>query len=230
MRSRSVRGAVLGIALAALACSHAHAAAEGLRTASFTVTTVQSTMQGQVTVSSKVWVTATQARAEIHAPLNGERLMLITDGSVFQLDPKSKRGVRQKLPPELAKRKDIFDFLIAQLGVNPGPVMQKAKKVRTETVAGYPCDVYTDSQSKDGMTQEFTVWLPQSMDPKLVLKATIQSTTNKPGISAKESVSVNVSDLKLHQPIPASTFVVPKDYKIKQAPTGPPPKAGKKRK
>lgn len=218
------------MALAALACGHVHAAGAGLRTASFTVTTVRATMQGQMTVTSKVWVTATQARAEIHAPLNGEQIMLVTEGSVFQLDPKSKRGVRQKLPPALVQKKDIFDFLIGEVGVNPGPMMETAKKVRTETIAGYPCDVYTDTKSKDGSTAEFTVWLAQNIDPKLVLKATIQTSTTKPGISAKETVTVNVSDLKLHQPIPASTFAVPKGYTIKQAPTGPPSKGGKKRK
>jgi hypothetical protein len=58
-------GFVWGVAGAGLALTLAgNAVSAAGKTATFKVTAVQSTPQGQVTMTSNVWVTATQARAD----------------------------------------------------------------------------------------------------------------------------------------------------------------------
>ena len=46
----------------------------------------------QVTVNSQVWITPTHARADVKDPLRGEMTVLVTDGYLYQLDPKAKKG------------------------------------------------------------------------------------------------------------------------------------------
>lgn len=198
------------------------------KTAAFTVTAVQSSPQGQMTMTSKVWITATQARAEMHHPLGGDMTVLVSNGYIYQLDPKSKRGIKAKLPPEIAKSKDNFDFLVSRMAFNGAPLLKTAKKVRSESVAGYTCDVYSQSVSKQGNSREVTLWMPQKMDPKIAVKAVVTSSVNKPGISAQETLTVSLSDIKVGTAIPASKFAVPAGYKIQEGKVTPPKAPGKK--
>lgn len=215
-------GFVWGVAGAGLALVLAGSAGAAGKTATFKVTAVQSTPQGQVTMTSNVWVTPTQARADMHHPLGGDMRVLVTNGSLYQLDPRSKQGVKAKLPPAIANAKDNFDFLISRMAFNGAPVLKNAKKIRTERAAGYLCDVYTHSIAKQGRSRKITVWMPQKMEPKFAVKALVDTSIKQPGVTAKETLMVTLSGIKLNQSIPAATFAIPAGYKVVEGKVEPP--------
>jgi outer membrane lipoprotein-sorting protein len=196
------------------------------RSAQFTVTAVQSSPQGQVTMTSKVWVTESQARADLKHPLGGDMMVLLTDGAVYQLSPKDKQGIKGKLPPEIKPGQDNFDRFIRSLAFNGSEVVKSAKKVGTGTVAGFPCDIYRQSETKQGSTRSIQVWMPQKMNPRFALKAIIETSVKKPGVSMKETLNVTLSNVKVNAPIPASVFAVPKGYKITEGKVQAPGKPG----
>ena len=211
MRSAFLRwGLVTGVG-AALAAASASAAA---RTATFNVTAVHSGIGVQVTMNSKVWVTPTQARADVTDPVNGNVTYLVSNGSFYHLDPKTKQGMKGPLPPQLKNSKDNFSLLVSQFAFDAGRVMEQAKKIRTESVAGYTCDVYTASMSKGEATRSITVWMPQKMDPKFPLKAVKRDRINKQGATVDQTVTITLSNVRVGAAIPASVFAVPKGYKI----------------
>lgn len=225
MRSGQRRAlAAAGITLAAVSMVPAAAAA---KTASFKVTAVQSSPQGQITMTSNVWITPTQARAEMHHPIGGDMTVLISKGFVYELDPKTKTGVKAKLPAAFTKSKDNFDFLISRMAFNGAPMLKTAKKVRTEKFAGFTCDVYSQSVTKSGSSRQITLWMPQKMSPKFAVKAIVATSVKKPGLTAKETLTVSLSNIKLGQAIPAARFAVPSGYKISEGELPPPPGARK---
>jgi|SRR5688500_3254312 len=211
-----------GAALCVLGTVFAGTVAAAGKSATFKVTAVQSTPQGQVTMTSSVWITATQARADMHHPLGGDMRVLVTNGSFYQLDPRTKQGVKAKLPPAVANSKDNFDFLISRMAFNGAPILDKAKKIKTQTVAGYLCDVYTHTISKEGRTRKITLWLPQKMSPRFAVKALVDSSIKKPGVTAKETLSVTLSQIKLNAAIPGSIFAIPAGYKVVEGKVDPP--------
>jgi len=201
-------------------------AAQGGRTAQFKVTAVQSSTQGQVTMTSQVWITSSQARADLKHPLGGDMTVLLTDGAVYQLSPKEKQGVKGKLPPEIQPGKDNFDHFMKTLAFNGGEVVKAAKKIGTGTVAGHPCDIYKHSEKKQDAVRTIQVWMPQKLQPKFALKAIIETSMSKPGVSMKESLNVTLSGVKVNQPIPAAVFKVPAGYKIVEGKIQAPGKPG----
>jgi hypothetical protein len=213
---------VAGVAAALVGVRQGYAAAP--KSATFDLMIVDSGPQGQVTITSKVWLTATQARAEVKHPLGGSSTLLISAGHIYQLDPKKKRGVRSKLPKEMAASKDNFAFLMTQFGVDSRPVVSGGKKVKTEKVAGYTCDVYERKSSKNGRSLTARVWMPQKMDPKFAVKAVADTSVKKPGLTARNIVTFTLSNIKLNQTIAAATFAVPTGFQIKdvQLPAQPP--------
>lgn len=193
------------------------------KSAAFDVTAVHSGMGGQVTITSKVWVTPTQARADVHHPLEGDLRFLVTEGFFYQLDPKGKRGIKGPLPPEMKKSKDNFAVLVSQFTFNAGNVMQAAPKVRTETFNGYVCDVHSKSMSKGEASRSITVWVPQSkVEPRIPVKAIMEDKMSRPGATMTKSVTVTLSNLRLQTAIPPSTFAVPAGYKITVGKPAPP--------
>jgi outer membrane lipoprotein-sorting protein len=204
----------------------AGAGAAAPKTAVFNVAAVHAGPGMQVTVNSKVWVTPTQARADVKNPLQGEAIFLVNKGSFYQLDPKSKQYMKGPLPPEVAKSKDNFDMLVGKFAFDAGKAVKTAKKVRTETMSGFVCDVLTNSVSEGEGTRNLTIWMPQKMSPKFPVKAVVNEKVNKPGASMEQTITITLSNVKLNTAIPASTFAVPAGYK--QA-TGKPqaPKVGK---
>jgi outer membrane lipoprotein-sorting protein len=199
------------------------------RTATFNLTAVNSTPNGQVTITSKVWITPTQARADVKHPLQGSATMLITDQFFYQLDQQGKRGVKGPLPDEWKKSKDNFAGLFAMLAFDAGGAVAKSKRVRTEKVAGYTCDVFTNTMKNGDATRSITVWLPQKMDPKFPVKAIKSDKISKPGASLSETVTITLSNIRVNGSIPASVFKVPAGYQIKTLTAAPkPPGAGGK--
>jgi len=230
-RMRNTQGAWLrcGLTLAAAAgilTQCVGASAQGKKTAAFDVTTVQSGTGVQVTVNSKVWITPTQARAEVKDPLNGEVIFLVTNGFFYQLDPKSKRGIKGPLPAQLSKSKDNFDLLMGQFSFDASNALKVAEKTRTDTVSGYKCDVYEKSATQGDASRSLAIWMPQTLSPKFPIKVVKKDKVNKPGASVEQSVDITLSNIKVNTAIPASVFAVPTGYKIT---TGKPkaPKAGK---
>ncbi|HTE19793.1 MAG TPA: hypothetical protein VK689_15615 [Armatimonadota bacterium] len=201
------------------------ATAQGKRTASFTVTAVQSSPGGQLTMTSQVWATSSSARADIKHPLAGSMRVLVNGPHLFQLDPAGKKGVRGPLPPGLAKSPDKLPAFIEMLALGTPGSFANAKRLRTETVAGYTCDVYTSAKNQGGAKGSLTVWMPQKMEPKFPVKAMIKRNVQKPGVSVNETLTITLSNIKLNAAIPASVFAVPAGYKITEgkppAPKGP---------
>jgi outer membrane lipoprotein-sorting protein len=200
--------------------------AQGKKTAAFDVTTQQSGTGVQVTVKSKVWITPTQARAEVKDPLNGEVIFLVSNGYFYRLDPKTKRGAKEKLPAELVKSKDNFNMLMSQFAFDASGALKVAQKTRTETVSGLKCDVYEKTATQGEASRSIAIWMPQKLSPKFPIKVIKKDKVNKPGASVQQTVEITMSNIKVNTAIPASTFAVPSGYKIVM---GKPksPKAGK---
>jgi outer membrane lipoprotein-sorting protein len=201
------------------------------KSATFTVTAVNSSPQGQVTITSKVWITPTQARAEIKHPLQGDQIALVTNGFFYMLDPQSKQALKQPLPDKVRKAPDNFDLLFAKFAFD-APKQASAKKVRTESMSGYVCDVFADTVTKGEATSTLTVWVPQTMSPKFPVKAIRAEKFTKPGATMENNISVTLSNIKLGTAVPASTFAVPTGYKFitppKQGAGKPATKRGKR--
>lgn len=215
--------AVIGCGVLLAAAGGGNAAG---KSAMFKVTAVESSPQGQITMTSQVWVTPKQARADMTHPIAGQMKVLVNGGYFYQLDPKSKNGAKSPLPDELKNSKDLFDFLIAQLAFDAGPAIKSAKKIKTETISGYQCDVLTASKTVEGATRTITVWMPVKMSPRFPVKAIVKTAVNKPGVTANKSLNVTLSGIKLNQTIPASVFAIPSGYKITEGKVPPPPKPG----
>jgi hypothetical protein len=222
MRSRVTSWGVMATVVAAFGMAGSGYAAE--KSATFDLTAVQSSPQGQMTITNKVWITTKRARLDLNHPLQGKRTVLVSDGWIFELDMANKRGVKSPLPEKMKTSTDNFAFLMAQFGVNGAPVIKAGKKVKTEKAAGYTCDVYQHSVSKPGATRTIRVWMPQKMDPKFAVKAIIDSTLSKPGVSAKESLTITLANIKLNTALAASTFAVPAGFKVVEGKVTPPGK------
>lgn len=210
-----------GLVIAATLLTIGGARAAG-KSASFKVTAVQSSPQGQITMTSQVWITEKSARADMSHPLAGEMRVLVTGGNFYQLDTRAKKGVRGPMPPEVKKSNDIFDLLVSQLAFDAGAAMKTAKKIRSEQVSGYTCDVLTASKSVKDAKRTITVWMPVKMSPRFALKAIVKTEVKKPGVSATESLNITLSNIKLNQSIPNSMFAVPTGYKITEGKVPPP--------
>jgi outer membrane lipoprotein-sorting protein len=224
-----VWGAALGVAGALVVGA---ASAQGAKkTATFTITTVQSGPGGQVTIHSKVWITPTQGRVDVTDPINGEQKIFITNGFYYQFDPKAKEAVKAPLPPALKKSQDNFAFLLTQFAFDVSGPMKIAKKVRTETVSGYPCDVYATSKTQEdpeaktdpgknrgSLTVSITVWKPQSAAPDFPIKVVHNAKLVKPDATMDKTITITLSDIKLNGPIPPSVFAVPTGYKYLSGP------------
>lgn len=220
---------VLGAALLLVGAVGSRAA--GPKTAIFNVTAVHNATEGQVTINSKVWITPTQARADITHPLQGKQLIVVSGGYWYQLDPASKKGLKAPLPPEMKKSTDNFSLLVGKFAFEADSALKMSKKVRTETVSGYPCDVFQGAHAEGGESRTITVWVPQKMDPSFPLKAVLEdkSSLQKPGATINQSYSVTItlSNLQLRSAIPASVFALPSGYQIKSVPAaGAAPKPG----
>jgi outer membrane lipoprotein-sorting protein len=190
------------------------AAAQGKKTAVFNVTTKQSGTGVQVTVSSKVWITPTQARAEVKDPLNGEMIFIVTNGFFYQLDPKSKRGIKGPLPAPVSKSKDNFNLLMGQFSFDATNALKVAEKTRTETVSGYQCDVFEKTATQGDASRSLSVWMPQTLSPKFPIKVVKTDKVNKPGASVEQSVDITLSNIKVNTAIAPSVFAIPAGYKI----------------
>lgn len=214
------------LALAGVLALGVGAAAQAKKTASFTVTAVHSGTGVQMTVTSKVWITPTQARADVKHPLQGEVRFLVSNGYFYQLDPKTKTGVRGPIPPEMAKSKDNFQLLVGQFAFDATNAIKVADKVRTETVSGIKCDVYAKTATQGDAKRSITIWMPQKQNPKFPIKAIKTDKVTKPGASVTQTDIITLSNVKVNAAIPASIFAVPAGYKITAGKPAP-PKPGK---
>lgn len=208
----------------------AGAAGAAGKTATFSITAVHSAPGQEVTIKSKCWVTETQGKAEVSDPIKGNGIVLLSGNYGYFLDPKEKKGIRTPLPPEVKGSKDRFEWLIKQITFDATKALSQAKVVRSETVAGYACDVFTNSQTKGEESRSMTVWVPKKMSPRFPVKGVMSRTLSKPGVTQKSGVTITLANIKLNAAIPASTFAVPTGYKIIDPPKegAAPPKPSKK--
>lgn len=206
-RSISAVGGILLVGVAG-------AAGAAGKSATFNIIAVHSAPGQEVTIRSKCWVTQTHGKAEVSDPIKGSGIVLLSGDYGYFLDPKEKKGIRTPLPAEVKSSKDRFDWLIRQITFDATKALSQAKVVRTETVAGYPCDVYSNAQSKGEESRSMTVWVPKKMSPRFPVKGVMSRTLSKPGLTQKSGVTITLSNIKLNAAIPASTFAVPSGYKI----------------
>ena len=204
---------VAGLALCAALPATAGGGA-GRKSASFNLTAVHAGSGMEVTVQSRVWVTATQARAEVRHPLEGEMIFLVSNGSFYQLERKTKRGIKAPLPPEVRKRTDNFDHFFTRFAFDASGALKMAKKKGTESVSGYQCDVFANTITKGDACRTITVWVPQKLEPPLPVKAIMQTRLSRPGATMDESITITLSNLQVNVPISPSVFAVPTGYKI----------------
>jgi len=196
----------------------APAAHAGGKSATFDVEALHTGPGAQVTIKSKVWITPTQARADVVYPGDkGQIQFLVTNGFFYQLKPDVKKGVRSPLPPEMKKSKDNFNMLLGKLAFDPTDALKVAPKVRTESMGGYTCDVYSKTMTEGQASRTITVWMPQNMSPKIPLKAIMADKMTQPGATMERSVTVTLSNVKINPAIPASVFAIPVGYKIEVA-------------
>jgi hypothetical protein len=207
-----VAGALLGL----LGAGDAFAQAK--KSATFNVTAVHSAPGMRVTITSKVWIGQTSAKAIVTHPLEGEMIYLVSGGSMYQLQPSSKKGVKGQLPPQITKQSDLFDFLVAQFAFDASGVLKTAKKIRSEKVSGYDCDVYSASQTEGPATRTITVWMPSKGTPAFPVKAikTDRTQIHKPGADIDQTAGqeVTLSSIQLGAKIDPSIFKVPPGYNI----------------
>lgn len=211
MRAQLISIGAAGTILLVTAAGSAGAAG---KSATFSILAVHSAPGQEITIKSKCWVTESSGRAEVADPIKGNGIVLLSGDYGYFLDQKEKKGIRTPLPPEVKSSKDRFDWLVKQITFDATKAIGKAKIVRTETVSGYACDVYSNSVSKGGESRSMTVWMPKKMSPKFPLKGVMSQTVTKPGLSQKSGVTITLSNIKLNAAIPASMFTVPAGYKI----------------
>ena len=209
------------------------ASAQAKKSATFKVTAVHTAPGMRVVINSDVWVGQTSAKAVVKHPLEGEMIYLVTGGSIYQLQPSSKKGVKGQMPPQITKQSDLFDFLIAQFAFDASGVMKTAKKVRSEKVSGYDCDVYSATQTEGPATRSITIWMPSKGSPAFAIKAvkTDRTRISKPGAEIDQTAGqeVTLSNIRMGVNLDPATFKVPPGYKI-QSGNPKPPSAGKGRK
>ena len=187
------------------------------KTAQFQVSAVHSGPGVSVTIKSTCWVTDTAARADVEHPLEGKQRTLLTGGWVYMLNPERKQGIKNELPPEMKSRAGSFDFLLSQIAFDARKAIQKAKKVGTETVSGYLCDVYSDTEIKGDETRSIKVWVPQKMDPRFPVKGMMSQKLKKTGATAERGITITLHNIRLQKPIPKSVFAIPSGYDIRDA-------------
>jgi hypothetical protein len=194
------------------------ASAQGKKSATFTVTAVHSGPGMKVTITSQVWVGQTSAKAVVNHPLEGQMIYLVTGGAMYQLQPSSKKGIKGALPPQMTKQSDLFDFLIAQFAFDASGVLKEAKKVRSEKVSGYDCDVFSKSVTQDSVTRTITVWMPAKGSPDFPIKAikTDRTSIHKPGADIDQTTGqeVTLTNIQMNANIDPSTFKLPAGYTI----------------
>lgn len=186
------------------------------KSAKFDVTAVHSRPGVQVTLHSQLWVTASQARAQVSDPVVGDKLYLITQGCLYQLDPKTKRGVKEPLPRAFTKNPDNLVEMVRRFTLDASAVLPQAKKGQAERVGGHLCDVYTTTQRQGAATREIRLWMPRELTPKLPLKAVRTEKLDQGGALGAQTISITLSNLVLNAAIPAATFAVPAGYQIER--------------
>ncbi len=216
----------LGAVVMAAALAHAGPSAMaqgGLKTASFKITSVRQGQGMEVTVRGEAWLTSDQARVEMRDPMSGQAAFLVTGGYLYQLDRGGKKGIRAPLPDDVKKKRDNFDFFVTQFAFDARGALKGAKKVGTETVSGYACDVLTNTETNPaGAARTVRVWIPQKMTPSFPIKAVVTDRLVKPDVKINQTMTITLTQIRLGQTIPATTFTVPSDYKIATGSPRPP--------
>jgi outer membrane lipoprotein-sorting protein len=207
MRDRRSCYAIVG--LAALAGAAYGLAAAPLRSAQFDVVSMMQGQGGQVTVTSKVWVKGNKARIELKHPLMGE-LDVIADGKyLYQISPSQKQATKTDQAKATGGR-DAWQMFVA----NVEQLRQGARKVGSETLEGYPCDIYARRQSGQGETASLRAWITRSLQPPLPLKVVRQVTIQRPNATLSQTQTVRIRRLRLNPAVPDSLFTLPKGVRV----------------
>jgi len=206
----------LAAAAVALALTVASAAGGKLpRSLYLEVRSTDSGASGKVTSTLKFWTTAQSSRLDISHPLSGDQRFLVFKGYAYMVVPKAKAAIKTPLPPELrvGAKGDIERMIHALPGI-PDKNAKLPSKVREETLLGYKCDVLEVKASRNGQTRRVTLWMPQTLRPRIPLKIVETQIIQKKGVNLRESRELEVTKIKLNVPVTQALFQVPKGYKV----------------
>jgi len=163
----------------------------------------EQTIGGQgkgMTLTTSIYWKANKVRIESRSPL-GDRIVIFDGSTTYIYMPAMNTAVKEKQKLDLAT---LSKTMTQQVGN-----LKKGKKVGTQKILGYPCDIYTGSDAKSKAT--YKVWIMQGATG-IPLKATVQS--------SQGNMSLNVKKLDLKNSPKDSLFQLPKGAKIQEAPQG----------
>jgi len=184
-------------------------AAAPFKSAQFDVVSLMQGQGGQVTVTSKVWVKGNKARVELKHPLMGD-LDVIADGKyIYQVSPSQKQATKTDQAKATGGR-DAWQMFVA----NVEQLRQGARKVGSERIEGYACDIYTRRQSSGGETATLRAWITRSLQPPLPLKVVRQITIQRPNASLSQTQTVRIRRLRLNGDVPDRLFTLPSDVRV----------------
>lgn len=186
------------------------AAAPAPKSLTFNMTTVTDAQGMHVNVTAKVWVKGDKARLETDQPMTGRMIVLVDGAKVHQLFPQQKRGTVATIKTGKSGPKNPMEFIVA----NVGQLTRGAKKTGQQTIDGYPCDVYLQTQKSEGRSMTMKAWVTRTMQPRLPLKVESTVQVKRPNMTVKQSQTTRITGIKRGVAIPDSLFKVPTGYKI----------------
>lgn len=151
-----------------------------------------------ISLSMNVWIQGNNMRIEANS-MGIEVITITNENGTYNYLP--AQNLATKIPDtgqdtnfEFAKTLSTYKSKLSQLN---------AKKVGTETVDGYTCDVYTYIDPTTNAGVKAWVWQEKYFPIKMEMENTAMGTA-----------IITFSDIKIDEPIPASKFELPSGAKV----------------
>jgi outer membrane lipoprotein-sorting protein len=179
------------------------------------VVTLTEGQGGQITINSKVWVKGNKVRVEMKHPLMGE-MSLVADGKyIYQIDRARKQATKQDQMKATGGRQPWQMFV-----ANVEQLREKARKVGSESIDGYACDIYSRSEGDKEKSASVRAWITRTLKPPMPLKVVRKMTIQRPNAMLTETTTVRIRNLQLNPPLADSLFTLPAGTRIVEG--GPP--------
>lgn len=195
------------LSLGLVACSLAAGAAAALPT-SGQFDEVSTIIGPRVTIKITKTVTfkGNNYRLDSQQPDMVQYSRIMDNGTIYSYLPDEQTAMRmpaagedQSLPSELLAQKD--------------KIVHDGTKSGTDTVSGFPCDIYTAPlPASAGATVR--IWV--SKDPRFPFIVKTQTVQHKDDVTDTEEIT----NVRLNTPISDAIFALPKDTKVVDAPQG----------
>ncbi len=173
-------------------------------------------------LKAKGWISGNNMRLESISP-TGARISITNKTGNYILQTTMKTAIRSNVPKP-GVRKGVVSFSLIDPSVDFDPKIQltNPRQIGTGPVCGIDCAIWVGplmearpaSAAFPTERHVMKVWLAKSGRPALPLKVEVAGAGPNGG-----TVTAAITKLKFLDKIPASLFVVPKGYKIRQAPS-----------